>query len=525
MKNEKMKKVFHYIVTIFCSILVILGVLTVFSGGLLLGSFAAHRNHWTVETVPQTFTESAKELNNPNRGFYAMLGFVVREDVHKYFYHEQLGKNLYYDKNALTMVEINLCRYADGPISEEGLNRIRLLFQALGTKDKQYIIRFLYDWEGRAIESEPKELETILEHMSQLEPIFDEYQDMIFCLQGIFVGSHAEMHSSNHLSTESITLLIQKLAEVTPEDMFLSVRTPLYWRRLTGYTDQTDLRFSALSCRLGLFNDGMMGTDLDYGTYGISSKETVGPYGQWLVEEELAFQEELCKFVPNGGEVVVENPVNDFENAIKRMRTMHVTYLNQAYDKNVLDKWEASTVTEEGVFYGMDGLSYVKSMLGYRHLIDTVSFNYDFWQDELQTCITVRNVGFAPMYKEPEKSLMIQNKTTGEVITYPVEANLCSLAGGNDTEQTLTIEKTISLAGMEPGEYAVYFDMKDTASGWNIEFAVEQERTEYGYLVGEFSVGELTNPLTGETLKIKECLTTILEKAEAVYEGGLFGRR
>ncbi len=525
MEKEKIKKIINVIVTIVCSILVVVGILTVFCGGALLGTFAAHRNHWTVEAAPQTFTESAKELNNPNRGFYSMLGFVVREDVHKYFYYEQLGKNLYYDKNALTMVEINLCRYADGPISEEGLNRIRSLFQALETKDKQYIIRFLYDWEGRAIESEPKELETILKHMEQLEPIFAEFQDMIFCLQGIFAGSHAEMHSSNHISFESATVLLEKLAEVTPEDMFLSVRTPLFWRKLTGYTDQTDLRFSALSSRVGLFNDGMMGTDLDYGTYGISSKEKVGPYGQWLVEEELAFQDELCKFAPNGGEVVVENPVNDFENAIKRMRTMHVTYLNQAYDKNVLDKWEASTVTEEGVFYGMDGLSYVKSMLGYRHLIDTVSFDYDFWQDELQTSITVRNVGFAPMYKEPEKSLLIQNKATGEVITYPVDAKLCSLSGGNNTEQVLEIEKTISLAGMEPGEYAVYFDMKDKDSGWNIEFAVEQERTEYGYLVGEFSVGELMNPFNGEPLKLDEYLATFLEKAEAAYEGGFFGRR
>jgi len=471
------------------------------------------------------FAESNKELRNPNRGFYTMLAYIIREDVHKYYYYEQNAIKTYYDTIPLSMVEINLLRYKDGPITEEGLRRIRSLFDALEMKDKQYIIRFLYDWDGRATQTEPEDVQTILKHMEQLEDILEEYKHIIFAFQGIFVGNHAEMHSSNHLSDESTSLLMQKLLEVTPEETFLSVRTPLFWRTLTGYTSQEDLRFNELSTRLGLFNDGMMGTDLDYGTYGIHSKEKVGPYGQWTVEEEMAFQEELCKYVPNGGEVIVENPVNDFENAVRRMRTMHVTYLNQAYDQNVFNKWANTTVTEEGVFCGMDGLNYVRRMLGYRHLIDTVNLEYAFWPDELLVEINLKNVGFAPIYKEPEKYLLIRQKESGMIQTYPVEADLCSLAGGNDTEQILVITKDISLAGFEPGEYEVYFQMKDTDSGWYLELANEQEMTELGYLVGGFTVEEIVNPVTKEPLDISGSLKTLLDKVEELYERGNFGRR
>lgn len=525
MKKEIILKILKVFTTVFVIGIIIYCSTMLFLSGGLIGTFLMRRNHWSVESCEQVFLESNKEIQNPNRGFYTMIAFIVREDVQKYYYHKQLAEGTYYDLNALSMIQINLCRYKEGTISDEGLMKIKSLFNALEMKDKQYIIRFLYDWDGRATETEPKDVQIILEHMEQLEDILEEYKHIIFAFQGIFVGNHAEMHSSNHLSDESTSLLIQKLMDITPEETFLSVRTPLFWRKLTGYTGQENLRFSELSKRLGLFNDGMMGTDLDYGTYGIHSKTEVGPYGQWIVEEEMAFQEELCKYVPNGGEVIVENPVNDFENAVKRMRTMHVTYLNQAYDQNVFNKWENSTVTEPGVFFGMDGLNYVRRMLGYRHLIDTVSLSYNFWPDELDVAINIKNVGFAPIYKEPEKYMTVKNKETGVIQTYPVAADLRSLSGGNDTDQILTITKTLPLAGFEPGEYEVYFSMKDTDSGWYLELANEQEMQEYGYLVGAFSVGEIKNPFTGEPLNMGEMLDTFLGKVEAVYEQGNFGRR
>ena len=255
---------------------------------------------------------------------------------------------MYADPYELSLIQINLKEYKEGPISEQGLENIHALFLALNAQQKQYIVRFLYDWDGKTEETEPDDMQIILRHMEQLKPVLEAYEPIIFALQGIFVGQCGEMHGSLYTESQSMKILLEKLDEVTPKGIYLSVRTPQQWRILTGISEETAFGTTALSGRLGLYNDGMMGTWQDTGTYGEQSKAEAGPMGKWTREEELAFQEELCKQVPNGGEVIIENPVNDFENAVESFATMHVTYLNRAYDQNVLNKWSQSVGTQEG---------------------------------------------------------------------------------------------------------------------------------------------------------------------------------
>ena len=64
------------------------------------------------------------------------------------------------------------------------------------------------------------------------------------------------------------------------------------------------------------------------------------------------------------GEVIVDNPYNNLENAIADLKTMHVSYLNEDYDRNVLDKWAATVVNTDDCYDGMDGWSYVERHLG-----------------------------------------------------------------------------------------------------------------------------------------------------------------
>lgn len=523
MKKNISRTIAKYSAGIWCIFIIAFGVIVIFLAGALGGLFLAHRNHWVVATNENVFVESNIELRNPNRGFYSMYGFLISDTDNNY--GQQVKSKMSWDTNPLSLIQINLCRYKEGPITEPGLTNIKELFQVLDSLDKQYIIRFLYDWDGNGMVAEPEDLQIILEHMKQLEDILKDYKQCIFTFQGIFVGSWGEMHGTRHISSESMKLLVKQWFAVTPKETFLSVRTPLQWRIATGISDEKEFGSSELTLRLGLYNDGMMGTEQDTGTYGLVSKNEAGAFEPWNRAEELAFQEKLCKLVPNGGEVIIDNPANNLNNALASMATMHVTYLNQDYDGKVLEKWKNTTIIAPGIFYGMDGLSYVSRMLGYRHFIDMVDLEYDFWQDTLDVAINIKNVGFAPIYKEPEKYLTVKNIETGVIQIYPVAAELRSLSGGNDTDQILTITKTLPLAGFEPGEYEVYFSMKDTDSGWYLELANEQEMQEYGYLVGAFSVGEIKNPFTGEPLNMGEMLDTFLGKVEAVYEQGNFGRR
>lgn len=498
------------------SLVAVIALAGIFWSGILTASYLEQRNHWEVRTSSQTFTESDKKLSNPNRGFYNIYGFVISDE--KQNYRKAVVEKMGNDEYALSMVQINLRNYMDGCITEEGLENIEKLFAALQKENKQYIVRFLYDWGGMEGKKEPDDIQIILTHMEQMEDVLDKYSQIIFTFQGIFVGPCAEMHSSAYLDKESMQKLMQQFLESTPDDTFLSVRTPQQWRTLTGIYETEEFASTVLSSRLGLFNDGIMGTSLDTGTYGTQSKQEAGMYEKWTREEELDFQDELCKLVPNGGEVIIENPVNDFENAVESLKRMHVTYLNRAYDQNVLNKWASFVVTEEGCFNGMDGLSYVEHHLGYRLLIENAYLEYDFWPDELSVAVDLKNVGFAPLYKEPKAYFIVKQKNTEVAVWYPIGTELRSLSGGMESEHLSVVAKKISLAGLEAGEYEVFFLLHDVDSDAAIELANEQEMCEYGYFIGSFSVEEIKNPFTGEKLdlggKLGEFFSNIEKEGE-----------
>lgn len=467
---------------------ILISVMTIFMSGFFIGGYISYRSHWNVTTKENEFTESAKQLQNPNRGFYSMYGFVICDAEQNY--SRQLEQNMYEDRYALSLIQINLREYKDRALTEEALANIEALFQALATREKQYIIRFLYDWNGKAEETEPEEITYILEHIGQLEEVLAKYSQSIFCLQGIFVGDCGEMHGSSHMDEESMKLLIQQLHKVTPKDIFLSVRTPQHWRLVTGIAEVEQIAAGSLASRLGLYNDGMMGTLLDTGTYGTVTKDKAGATGKWTREEELDFQQELCRLVPNGGEVILENEVNDFENAVHSLATMHVTYLNGAYDESVLEKWANTVVTEEGCFDGMDGLSYIERHLGYRLLLEDVELKYAFLPDKLNLTVQLKNVGFAPIYKEPEAYFVFVQRDTENIRVYPVKADISSLSGGYNAADILSVTKEVSLAGETAGEYEVFFYLWDRDSSSIIELANEEPLQEYGYLIGTFYVEE-----------------------------------
>ncbi len=451
------------------------------------GKAYSERTHgfgWTENAV---FSESSRELDNPNCGFYLIYGFTPSE-VDENF-QTVVAKRLEKDERTLAMIQINLRHYTYGPISEQGLKNIEDIFIALKAQEKQYLIRFLYDWDGKNAETEPEYVGIILNHMKQLEYIFREYEDIIFVQQGLFIGNWGEMNGTKHL--EYLPELAQQLMAVTGESTYLSVRTPSQWRTITGADKITKDTESSLMRRLGLYNDGMMGNEGDYGTYGTKSKSETGLSGLWNRAEELEFQEELCKWVPNGGEVIVENPLNDFDSAVKQFEIMHVSYLNRDYDRKVLNKWAESTVKEAGCFDGMDGLTYMERHLGYRLLIEKSSLTYVMFKEALNVEITMKNVGFAPLYREPETTVVLRNQKTGEKHVYSVDAGLRSMAGGTDAEQLYTVEKQISLKELKAGRYEVFFSIKDMASDSYIELANEQEMQELGYKVGEFRIKEM----------------------------------
>lgn len=429
-----------------------------------------------VEVQARHFEESSRLLTNPNRGFYRIYGFPITDEEIDY---STLVPRLYsWDTDtALALIEIDLLEYRTGEISQAGLDNLDSLFRALSQENKQLIVRVLYDWERESVQSEPERLDIILRHMEQTGEIIRRYEDSIFTLQGLFIGDWGEMHNTRYSSAGDLRILAEKLADVTGSR--LSVRTPAQWRQITDDGAET-----LLARRLGLFNDGIMGSESDLGTYDMADHGAQ----RRTRDQELAFQEELCRSVPNGGEVVVDNPCNDFESAVQTLEQMRITYLNKDYDAKVLEKWADVRVSGRGCFDGMDGLSYIERRLGSRLFVSGAELERDILRRQVTVEAVIQNAGFAPLYAEAEVCFALLGADGRLVGSYPADHSLYELAGGRDTENTSSIQTTIPIGQLAAGSYQVCLDLRDSASGAEILLANTQDRGPYGYVLGEIQI-------------------------------------
>ena len=85
---------------------------------------------------------------NPNRGFYYIYGFRITDE--SVDWNTEITKRMESDPdNELALIEVNLQAYRSGAISDAGMQNMKMLFAALDQQEKQYIVRFLYDWDGQ----------------------------------------------------------------------------------------------------------------------------------------------------------------------------------------------------------------------------------------------------------------------------------------------------------------------------------------------------------------------------------------
>lgn len=461
---------------------------------LLVWWFVLREEDTKVEIEEVSFSESSKALKNPRRGFFHLYSFTITDEKQDYY---ELIERTYKDDldTSLTFVQISLQNYNEGEITKEGLSNIEELFSALELVEKQLIVRFVYDTEGEIERHEPESLDIITNHMEQLAGIVGEHSKQIFIMQGIFIGNWGEMNGTQYDSDDELRLLAGKMAEITNDDIYLAVRTPAQWRCITQmeYKLEGTLDSHPFAGRLGLFNDGLLGNASDYGTYASEDDMMFRNYPKWSREAELEFQDGLCRETPNGGEVITDNAYNDLEHALEEFRLMHITYLNKDYDQEVLNKWAQSTVTEEGCFDGMDGLTYMERHLGYRLLINKAVIKEQSKEKSdgekkskktLAVDIEMKNVGFAPIYKEPEVSVVFYNGEERSLLSYELSGSLHELAGGKESEESVTLHTDVGVDELKKGTYEVYFSIVDPDSGKHIQLANEEEEEQYGYRIG-----------------------------------------
>lgn len=329
----------------------------------------------SIEYIPEDFFESNKPLQNPYCGFYHIIRYTLSDE---YTPLDSFDHEISEYTQSLVLLEINLKNYRTTEISKKGIEQLNCILSAWSKSETgtKLIIRFLYDWDGLALATEPDSIELILKHMEQVCQAVNKYSDIVYIMQGAFIGNWGEMHHSEFSDPNSVKMLINRLNELANPEIYLSVRTPYLWRLVNNMYElpenlQTfEVDNTCITARLGLFNDGILGSETDLGTYGNTlKKDALSPAYHGVRTEELKFQNKLCIYVPNGGEVVYNNNLCELENAVSTLKEMHVSYLNADYDSAVFDKWKNTVWTKKDCFYGCDGYSYIKAHLGYRYLI------------------------------------------------------------------------------------------------------------------------------------------------------------
>ncbi len=439
---------------------------------------------------PAVYAESAKELENPYIGWYPMYGYLLSDTAS---FDPGPVEALHYGPG-LALLEINLQNYRQSPVSSTGLRQLEEILTAWQSKGRQLIVRFLYDWDGRGLESEPDDISLILMHMTQTAEIINRYTGCVYILQGVFTGSWGEMHGSRYMDEESLLTLTDRLDQVTDPSIFLAVRTPEHWRVITRSHTPLDASRAfdgSLASRLSLFNDGMLGSDTDLGTYGaLDSLEPGQYYGKLTRQAEIRFQNSLCRYVPNGGETVMDNPLNDFPSAAADLAQMHVSYLNRDYDGAVLSKWEDSIYTGNSPFDGMNGYDYISRHLGYRYVLRSSGLVIPSpFEKTARLHISLENVGFSGCYRAFDVSLVLKSTEPGREYLLPVQTDPRHWASKTSTQLEIPLE----IHSYPPGTYEVFLRINDPVSGFAIFLANETDRSGADFFIGSLYIHKFPN--------------------------------
>lgn len=403
----------------------------------------------------EELAESTDHLANPSCGWYRMFPFELDKEPD----YEQLSWCLRKNET-LVQVVVLIGAYRESVLPQEALDRFAGILDFFRMNQKEMILRVAYDGTGNGLMAEPSEMKFVLWHMQQLGPVIAKYEKDILVVQGLFIGSWGELHDSRYLSREKLCELAECLRTVIGERMTIAVRTPVQWRMLHKYNT------SPGTDKICIFNDGMFGSELDLGTYGIKKQDDAEWLESWCREDELAFMEKMHRMTPYGGEAIGTAQEGKLASAVRDMVQTHLCYLNAEHDGKCLDRWKREIWEEKGIWKGISGIDYIGAHLGYRPVIRKVAGHA---AGGLHLELSLVNAGFAYLLEEAQLLVSLQaNGTEDRVQMFSIEPK--DFAPGS------LIKISCQFAEEKAdGEYSIYAQMRRKRDGRAIQIANGQE--------------------------------------------------
>ena len=422
-------------------------------------------------------------------------------------------------------------------LTEDALNVLQQTFDNIRANKGYVIVRICYDpwYNGRS--NVTPEHEWVLKHVKQLAPVLSKNTDVIVALEMGMHGAYGEMHSDTSITYDRVAEAVNLMLRNTPPELKILTRTGNYSAKVLGFDNWgVDFhidgeKFAEIAkakgdtmYRVGMFNDGYLGTQYDYGTWGADCKTSI------CREEGVAWLEKYGVNTPYGGEALTTASGYQVINtpeflAYEGFRT-HTSYLNIQWNNNLIDSWKKTPFKQKDFDYDpsrdedLTGFKYINDHLGYRFVLRESWLSDTVGADGiLRAKLRIQNVGFGNLtWKAPVKLAVLEdlegsNLTVCPTPTYydlpdidsrDIHSRTISIAGG-DTVMTFDgnneIEISAKIKGNNKTHYQVYLKIGDIAFANRIpsgigSCGIEQPAAYLGKIYFDESVKSSINPRT-----------------------------
>lgn len=346
------------------------------------------------------FKETIEEFDSSDCGFYDPVYIKCNDDG------VTAISDRYLKYNNLLHLRIDISYYSKAINNEEDkifssnmLTSLKKEFDRIYNSSATAIIRFAYDPGFNGAKDMEPSIEMMKTHITQLKPIFNNYSSIITAIECGMVGPWGEMHSSKIANQQTYNELIKCYLENTPKDVSILVRRPKFIYSYYGYNlDNLNELTLDSNNRIGVYNDGYLGSSSDLGTYDNREKEV-----NWLAK--------VNKYLPYGGEVTIPNSeYNLLENCNEEMDLLNLSYLNECWNDQVIKRWkETKYDLDNQIYKNSTQFTYIKNHMGYRLVLNKL--DYEIKNDKFIISFDIKNVGFGNLLKTKRYSLLLKNDT------------------------------------------------------------------------------------------------------------------
>lgn len=383
-------------------------------------------------------------FTNPERGSYAGQYFTFIDGKLPALISEEKLAAPRGNGCSLSHMSVYLHDFMNSDISDEALNLIDEQFDLVRKAGCKMILRFAYSYSDDP-QMNPS-TEQILRHISQLKPLLQKNEDIIYVMQAGFVGAYGEWHSDKPvIDNDGRRQIVLALLEALPVSRQVAVRTPAQKRMVlqTEVSDTITVRTAfdgSNNSRLAGHNDCFLANGSDGGTYN-----GFGDRRMWMTES---------KYTIMGGESCFMGSTDCYEceNAGNDLTRYHYSYLSNV--AQVTQVWKEGECNDDYV-----------SRIGYRFALDSAAFRGDFkagGRFKIQFSIT--NHGFASLINPRKMEFVFENASDpAEKYVFVSDKDIRRWMGGKQYlhEEVFTLPEGIK-AGQKYNIYLAFPDIAES---------------------------------------------------------------